>query len=103
MAGYLRVAGVEQATASTPTNDAFTEALDMDVSGRCDVAVETTGAATLTVQFSASGDFGGEEFEITVDYSEASEVIEQFDPAHQFVRAKVDANLTTLEVVRRGL
>lgn len=103
MSGTVSIADIGQRTVDTSTAGEYTDALDLEDSGRVDVAVEVSGAATATVEFSATGAFGGEEWSVTIDYGEAAEVIEQFDPAHQYVRAKVDANLTSLEVVKRGV
>jgi hypothetical protein len=103
MGGTFSIAGIGQSVSATQTAGEYTGAVDLDDSGRVDVAVDVSGAATLTVEFSATGDFTGEEFTVTVDYDAATEIIEQFDPAHKYVRAQVDANLTNLEVVSRGV
>jgi len=101
--GYQTLADTNQVVMSTDSDGTYTDALDLEELRRCDVAVKTSGAATLTVQFSATGEFSGEEFTVTADYDAATESIEQFDPTHQYVRAKIDQNLTQLEVVGRGL
>lgn len=74
-----------------------------DVKNGVDIAVDTSGAATLTIQVSTTGDFGGEQFEVrTIDYSSAVVNLEQFTFRHQYVRCKADANLNDLEMVARG-
>jgi len=103
MGGSLSITGIGQRSVSETAAGTYTDALDMGDSGNADVVVETSGAATLTVEFSTTGDFAGEEFAFTTDYDAATEITEQFSPAHQFVRAKVDANLTSLDVIRRGV
>lgn len=101
--GDFDIANTEQVTAETASDGEWAGPLNLRQSrGRCDAAVETSGSATLTVAFSSTGEFAGEEFVVTADYDSATDIIEQFDPAHQHVRAKVDANLTRLELVARG-
>lgn len=103
MGGSTTLDGSEQRSDSVTTAGTWTSILDLGDVGRVDVAVDVSGAATLTAAFSSTGDFSGEAWEFTVDYDSATESIEQFDPAHQYVRAKVDSNLTDLEIVQRGL
>ena len=100
---HNRIAGIGPADTQTTTAGEWTDVVDLDDSGRVDVAVDTSGAASLTVAFSRSGDFDGEEWTVDVAYDAAEEIIEQFDPAHQYVRAQVDANLNRLEIVSRGV
>jgi hypothetical protein len=101
--GHSHIAGIGPADAQTTVAGEWTDVVDLDDSGRVDVAVDTTGAAALTIDFSRSGDFNGEEWTVDVAYDAAEEIIEQFDPAHQYVRAQVDTNLNRLEVVSRGV
>lgn len=103
MSGTVSIADIGQRRVGETAAGTPTDALDLEDSGRVDVAVDTSGAATLTVEFSATGAFGGEEWSVTADYDSATEIIEQFDPAHQYVRASVDSNLNDLEVVKRGV
>lgn len=102
MAGHVTIAGTQQNSVRTETAGEWTNTLDLEVVSGCDVAVDVSGAATLTVEVSATSEFSGEQFDVTVNYSGADEVIEQFGFAHRYVRAKVDANLTALEIVGRG-
>jgi len=68
-----------------------------------DVAVDTSGAATLTVEFSHEETFTGEEISpVSVDYDAATEQIEQFPTGYAYVRAKVDQNLNTLGLTSKG-
>ena len=101
--GTVRIGYIGPADAQTTTAGEWTDVVDLEYSGRVDVAVDTTGTATLTVEFSRSGEFAGEEWTVDVAYDDAEEIIEQFDPAHQYARAQVDANLNRLEVVSRGV
>lgn len=96
----------EQDTDSTTTAGAANAAqIDLgDVSTKVDVFVDVSGAATLTVEVSPTGAFGGEEKQAsTTDYGSASTDFQQFDFAYEYVRAYVDANLNDLEVVGRGV
>lgn len=102
MAGQMNIAGTEDISARTETAGEWTTVVDLERTKKCDVAVDVSGAATLTVEVSATGDFAGEQFDVTVDYSGADEVIEQFGFAHRYIRAQVDANLTALEVIGRA-
>jgi hypothetical protein len=99
----MTIAGSEQSAKSETAAGSYPTTVDLESRSLCDVAVDVTGAATLTVQVSSSGEFDGEEYEVTVDYDSATEIIEQFGFAHRYVRAKVDQNLSSVEVVGRGL
>jgi hypothetical protein len=103
MSSFVTVADTNQIADRVTSAATYTESIDLGNSPRVDVAVDVSGSATLTVEFSTTGEFSGEEFSVTVDYDSADEVIEQFDVAHQFVRAKVDSNLTALELIKRGV
>jgi len=103
MGGSVTIDGTEQQSQRETTAGTFTAPLDCKVSLGVDVAVEVTGAATLTMQLSTTGDFSGEEIELTADYDSAGEYIEQVGNAHRFIRAKVNQNLADVECIRRGV
>jgi hypothetical protein len=68
-----------------------------------DISVDTSGAATLSIAVSDTGEFSGEETTVqTVDYAEAVANLEQFEFAYPFIQASVDANLNELELIARG-
>jgi len=93
----------QQITASTTLTSTWISLNLGDVRNGIDIAVDTSGAATLTIQVSTTGDFAGEEFQIrTIDYSSAVVELEQFEFRHQYVRCQVDSNLNDLEMVARG-
>lgn len=66
-----------------------------------DVFVDTSGAATLTVETRLSG--GTWRAFDTVDYASATTEVEQYETAYPEIRARVDSNLNTLEAVGKGL
>lgn len=104
MGGTISIAGVHQDSVSQDTAGDYTDALDTDDAANTVVVVDTSGAATLTVEFSTTGDFSGEERVFTVDYSSAQDdQMEQFSLPFRFMRAKVDANLNDVAVVKGGL
>jgi hypothetical protein len=80
----------------------WTEIAEIGGSERTTLYVDVSGAATLTVEFSDTGAFAGEEISVTASYSSATEEYEQFGAYPTFVRAKVDQNLNTLEVGGAG-
>jgi hypothetical protein len=96
------VAGTGQTQQRETAAATYTDVVDTERTKHIDIAVDTSGAATLTVEVSATGEFGGEEFTVTVNYDSATEIIEQFAFAHRYIRAQVDQNLTAVEVVGRA-
>ena len=105
MSGTVSISGSGGRTAATTTaGDPVDIVLGDDaVRQRVDVAVDTSGAATLTVSVSDTGDYEGEEFDVqTIDYTEAITQLEQFDFAYSHVRVSVDSNLNNLEATARG-
>ncbi len=93
----------QQITASTTSTSTWISLNLEDVRNGVDIAIDTSGVATLTIQVSTTGDFEGEEFEVrTISYSEAVVNLEQFEFRHQYVRCQVDSNLNDLEMVARG-
>lgn len=104
MGGTTSITGIGQAEVRETAAGTFTDALDCDDSRNVAVGVTTTGAATLTVEFSTTGEFGGEERAFTVSYDTAqTDQFEQFSLPHRYVRAAVDANLTDVSVVKGGV
>jgi len=87
---------------STATNNV---SVDLgSISKRVGIVADVSGSATLTIEVSSSGAFAGEEHAVqTVSYSSAGVNLEQFEFAFQFVRARVDQNLNTLEIAARGV
>jgi hypothetical protein len=104
MGGTQSIAGIGQAAQSSDTAGTATDALDTKDSTNHVVVVDTSGAATLTVEFSTTGDFSGEERALTIDYDSAqSDQFEQFGLPHRYVRASVNQNLNEVEVVKGGV
>lgn len=105
MGGHISIADTDKHSVDETADDTFTDALDIGASGNALVAVTTSGAATLTVEFSLSGEFSGEQHAVTVDYASGqSDQLEQFaDLPFRYVRAKVDTNLTDVSVYGGGV
>lgn len=99
-----RISDTEQVADSTATAGNWVT-LDLgDHRTGVDIAVDTSGAATLTVEVSTTGEFAGEEIQAdTVDYSSAATSLEQFQYRHRYVRAQVGSSLNSLEIVSRGI
>ena len=94
-------ASPQQTTVETTTDDTFTDELNLgDVRQLVDIKVNTAGAANLTIEVSTDGSDWDEVR--TIEYGEAVTNLEQFSFAVQFVRAKVDQNLTELTLTSRG-
>jgi len=106
MSGVTRVYGshAEDAETDTAGETVAVELGEQDARTRMDILVETSGAATLSISVSRTGEFTGEEATVqTVDYDGAVTQLEQFDFAYPFVAVEVDQNLTRLAPVSRGV
>jgi hypothetical protein len=105
MGGYTTITDSQTNVESETADGTFTDPVETGVGGNVLVAVTTTGAATLTVEFSATGAFGGEQRAVTVDYDSAQDdQLEQFaDLPVEWARAKVSANLTDVDVFGGGV
>ncbi len=75
-----------------------------DLRESVDIVADVSGSATLTVSVSTTGNFTGEQHNVaTIDYTSSGVNLEQFDFAHQHIRASVGSNLNELEIVSRGI
>lgn len=103
MGGSLSLADVNQVADDTDgTGSANAAAVDLgEYRTNVDVFVDVAGAATLTVEVSTDGSTWREAD--SVDYASESTDLQQYHLAYQHVRAYVDQNVTTVEVVGRGL
>jgi hypothetical protein len=95
----------EQIDASTTDTGASNAAvLNLEeVRSDVDVVTDVSGSATLTIEVSATGEFSGEEHEADTVSLNAGVDFRQYDFAYQHIRGYVDANLTELELVARGV
>lgn len=66
-----------------------------------DLHVDTSGAATLTVEVSTDGT-NWRTFD-TVSYSSATQEVEQYDVAWEYVRAYLDSNRNLIEASAKGV
>lgn len=104
MSNQVQIEGSEQQSEREKSANTFTKALDTQHNKNTVVAVTTTGAATLTIEFSTEETFGGEERAHTIFYDAAvTDQMEQFSVPYRYVRAKVDQNVTDVEVVNGGV
>lgn len=71
------------------------------VSTKVDVFVDTSAAATLTVEVSTDGSTWRQSD--TNDYGAAATDLRQYDLAYPYVRAYLDTATNTVEVVGRGV
>jgi hypothetical protein len=95
-------AGQVQDSTTTAGNNV---SLDLgDLRESVDIVADVSGAATLTVSVSTTGNFSGEQHDVaTIDYTSSGVNLEQFDFAHQHIQASVNSNLNELEIVSRGI
>jgi hypothetical protein len=95
---------VSQVSSSTTTAGNYATVDLGDTRTSVGIVADVSGSATLDIEVSQDGSFGGEEHTVeNISYSSATVALEQFEFAYQHVRAKVDSNLTELEIVGRGI
>lgn len=102
MSGTTTLANTGQVSDATATAGS-SNAASVDLGTQrtnVDVFVDVSGAATLTVEVSTDGSTWREADSQTYD---TESDLQQYHFAYQHVRAYVDANATTVEVVGRGL
>jgi hypothetical protein len=95
-------AGQVQDSTTTAGNNV---SLDLgDLRESVGIVADVSGAATLTVSVSTTGNFSGEQHDVvTIDYTSSGVNLEQFDFAYQHIQASVNSNLNELEIVSRGI
>lgn len=100
---YRRIIDSEPITDITTSSGSSNAAsLDLgDVRKDLDIYVDTSGAATLTVEVSKD-DSTWRTFD-TVDYGSDTESMEQYDIAYQYVRAYLDTATNTVEMSSKGV
>lgn len=98
----LTTAAEQRAATTTGNGAANAAAIEQGrVSTHVDVFVDSSGAATLTVEVSTDGSTWRQAD--TVDYGSASVDFQQYEFAYEHVRAYLDTATNAVEVVGRGL